>query len=312
MKIDEIDELASELNLNNILVKADDIIFTMEDMGDLKTTFPVPNCSKCTEKCCPPGVAISLYDTARFIDIDLHKLIGGTFSGYVDLFLSEDGGENVKLSRPYMSNESPGSKICVFMDEEGKCSIYDNRPLICRSYPVAIRMDDNKRKVGIWMGGCKSYDISDNEPAFRKLFYSAIQDYNEKVTSNSLLMYSRGKLREIGLGKYMEDEWNILLDYNKKNKELAKKITDLELVVERFRMPQDFNTVVQRLQSDNDWLKERMVNLEKELKQQSERSHSVISELTTQISSEYRKLIETMLQMQNQPQSQEKRGFWKK
>jgi len=312
MKIDEVDELASELNLNSILVKADDIIFTMEDMGDLKTSFPVSNCSKCTERCCPPGVAISLYDVARFIDIELHKLIAGSFSGYVDLFLSEDGGENVKLSRPYMTNQDPNSKICVFMDEEGKCSIYENRPLICRSYPLAIRMDENKRKVGIWMGGCKSYDISDNEPVFRGLFYSAIQDYNEKVTSNSLLMYSRSKLREIGLGKYMEDEWNILLDYNKKNKELVKKVSDLELVVERFRMPQDFNTVAQRLQSDNDWLKERMVNLEKELKQQSERSHSIISEQTTQISSEYRKLIETILQMQNQPQSQEKKGFWKR
>ena len=77
-------------------------------------------------------------------------------------------------------------------------------------------------------------------------------------------------------------------------------------------MPQDFNTVIQRLQSDNDWLKERMVNLEKEIKQQSERSHSIISEQTTQISSEYRKLIETILQMQNQPQSQEKKGFWRK
>ncbi|MGB9595267.1 MAG: YkgJ family cysteine cluster protein [Candidatus Poribacteria bacterium] len=310
MKIDELDELASELNLNNILVKPDEVIFTMDDMGDLKTTFPIPNCSKCTEKCCPPGVAISLYDVARFIDIELHKFIAGTFSGYVELFLSEDGGENVKLSRPYMNNEDPNSKVCVFMDEEGKCSIYENRPLICRAYPIAIRLDENKRKVGIWMGGCKSYDICDNEPAFRKLFLSAIQDYNEKVTSNSLLMYSRNKLREIGLGKYLEDEWNILIEYNKKNKELLRKINDLELVVERFRMPQDYGTIIQRLQSDNDWLKERMVNLEKEIKQQSERAHSIIAELAGQMSSEYRKLIETILQMKEQ--SQEKKGFWRR
>lgn len=310
MKIDELDELASELNLSNILVKPDEVIFTMEDMGDLKTSFPVPNCGRCTEKCCPPGVAISLYDVARFIDIQLHKFIAGTFSGYVELFLSEDGGENVKLSRPYMNNEDPNSKVCVFMDEEGKCSIYENRPLICRAYPLAVRLDENKRKVAIWMGGCKSYDICDNEPAFRKLFLSAIQDYNEKVTSNSLLMYSRHKLREIGLGKYLEDEWKILIEYDRKNKELTKKIKDLELVVERFRMPQDYGTIIQRLQADNDWLKERMVNLEKEMKQQSERAHSIIAELAGQMSSEYRKLIETILQTKEQ--SQERKSFWRR
>jgi DNA-binding Lrp family transcriptional regulator len=162
------------------------------------------------------------------------------------------------------------------------------------------------------MGGCKNFDLSDNEPAFRGLFLSAIQDYNEKVTSNSLLMYSRNRIRDIGLGKYMEDDWKILLDYNKKNKDMEKKIGDLEQVVERLRMPQDYSVIIQRIQSENDWLKERLVNLEKEMIQQSERAHTVISELTTQVSSEYRKLLESMIQMQNQMQNRERKGFWKR
>jgi Fe-S-cluster containining protein len=312
MKLDEIQALASDLNLDNILVKPEEIIFTMEDKGDLETTFPVPNCDRCAEKCCPNGVAISLYDVARFVDIDLVNFISGAFSGYVDLFLSEDGGENIKLSRPFMSGSKPEIKDCVFMDEERKCSIYDNRPLICRAYPIAVRVDENKRKVAFWMGGCKNYDLCDNEPAFRRLFLSAIQDYNEKVTSNSLLMYSRNRIRDIGLGKYMEDDWKILLDHNKKNKELEKKIDDLEKVVERLRMPQDYNVIIQRIQSENDWLKERLVSLEKEMISQSERAHTVISELTTQVSSEYRKLLESMVQMQGQIQNRESKGFWKR
>ena len=312
MKLDEVQALASELNLSNVLVKPEDIIFTMEDKGDLQTTFPFPDCNRCLEKCCPTGVAISLYDMARFIDIDLSSFIVGTFSGYVDLFLSDDGGDNVKLSRPYMTGNNPDVKDCVFMDEERKCSIYENRPLICRAYPIAIRIDENRRKVAFWMGGCKNYDLSDNEPAFRSLFLSAVQDYNEKVTSNSLLMYSRNRLRDLGFGKYMEDEWKTLLDYNKKNKELEKKINDLEQVVERLRMPQDYSAIIQRIQTENDWLKERMVNLEKEMIQQSERAHSVITDLTTQVSSEYRKLLESMIQIQGQVQNRESKGFWRR
>jgi hypothetical protein len=77
-------------------------------------------------------------------------------------------------------------------------------------------------------------------------------------------------------------------------------------------MPQDYNAIIQRIQSENDWLKERLVNLEKEMIQQSERAHSVITDLTTQVSSEYRKLLESMIQIQGQMQNRESKGFWKK
>ena len=94
--------------------------------------------------------------------------------------------------------------------------------------------------------------------------------------------------------------------------ELEKKVDDLEKVVERLRMPQDYSVIIQRIQSENDWLKERLVNLEKEMISQSERAHNVISELTTQVSSEYRKLLESMIQMQGQIQNREGKGFWKR
>lgn len=310
MKLDEVLDLSSELDLDNILVKPEEVILSMEEKGDLQNTFPIPDCSNCEEKCCPPGVAISLFDLARFIDIGLDKFIAGAFEGYIELFLSDNGGEDVKLSRPYMAGESPKAKDCIFLDEERKCSIYENRPFICRSYPVAVRLDENRRKLAIWMGGCKKYKISDDTEAFQRLLLSSVQDYNEKVTANSLLMYSRNRLREKGYGKYMEDDWKILIDYNKRNKELQKKVNDLQEIVDRLRIPQDYNSTIQRLQTDNDWLKERLVNIEKEMIQQSERAHSVISDLTTQVSSEYRKLLESILQLQSQ--SHENKGLWRK
>ncbi|HGJ67151.1 TPA: hypothetical protein ENS27_17460 [bacterium] len=310
MKVDEIKELASELNLDNILIKPEDVIFSMEEKGDLKTTFPIPDCSNCAEKCCPRGVAVSLFDVARFIDIKLDSFLAGVFKGYVELFFASDGGKNVELSRPYMAGQDIKSKDCVFMDEERKCSIYENRPLICRAYPIGIRLDENRNKLALWMGGCKNFTISNNEEAFRKLFLSAVQDYNEKVTANSLLMYSRNRLRDLGYGKYMEDDWEIMIEYDKRNKELQKQVNDLKESVDRLRMPQDYASTIQRLQADNEWLKERLVNLEKEMLLQSERSHSVISDLTTQISSEYRKLLENIVQLQSQ--NRENKGFWRK
>jgi hypothetical protein len=108
----------------------------------------------------------------------------------------------------------------------------------------------------------------------------------------------------------MEDDWEAMIEYDKRNKELQKQVNDLKESVDRLRMPQDYASTIQRLQADNDWLKERLVNLEKEMLLQSERAHSVISDLTTQISSEYRKLLENIVQLQSQ--SRENKGFWRK
>jgi hypothetical protein len=62
---------------------------------------------------------------------------------------------------------------------------------------------------------------------------------------------------------------------------------------------------MQRLQKDNDWLKERVENLENELTQQRERSHAIISELTNHLSDQ-RKLLEKL----RQTEGQNRKGFW--
>jgi len=309
MKLEELKVLASELKLGDVLVKSEDVILSIDGRGDLKKTFPVPNCSKCLEKCCPSGVAVSLFDIPRLADRGLDKFLAGRFEGYVELFLADDGGESVKLSRPYMAPETSESKYCVFLNEERRCSIYEDRPLICRAYPVAVRIDEDRNRLALWLGGCQNYEISTDEAAFRRLLSSAIQDYNEKVTANALLMHSRNKLRECGFGKYMEDEWQILIDRHKKGKEMQKQISDLQQVVDRLRAPQDYTSIIQRLQSENDWLKERMVALENEMAQQRERAHSIISDLTRQLSSEHSKLVESFLRQNGK---QEKRHFWKR
>jgi Fe-S-cluster containining protein/uncharacterized coiled-coil protein SlyX len=306
MKVDDLEALASEINMGNILVSSEDFTLSIEGKGDLKNTFPVPSCDKCERKCCPPRVVISLYDVARFMDKGLGEHIAGTFEGFVKLFLSDDG-KDVELSRPYMAVTDSEAGDCVFLDEDRKCSIYEDRPLICRAYPMAIRIDEDKSKLAVWLGGCQDYEVSSDESAFRRLLNSAIQDYNEKLKSNALLMHSRNQLRELGFGKYMENEWPLLIDYDKKNKDMQRQIDDLQKVVERLKAPQDYTAIIQRLQGDNDWLKDRVVNLEKELAQQRGRAHSIISELTAQIS-DHRKLLESM----RQSEEHTRKRFWRR
>lgn len=305
MKIDELKSLATEINMGSSLVGLEDVILNIEGKGDLENTFPMPDCDNCEEKCCPPRVVISLFDVARFMDDGLDERIAGKFEGFVELYLSDDG-KDVDLTRSHMFPIDRDAKDCVFLNEDRKCSIYEKRPLICRSYPVAIRIDEDRNRLALWLGGCKKYNISSDKTAFQSLLDSAIQDYNEKLMSNALLMYSRNQLRDIGFGKYLEDDWQLLIGYDKKNKGMQKQIEDLQQVAERLRAPQDYTAIMQRLQNDNDWLKERVENLEGEMTQQRERAHSIISELTTQLS-EQRKLMESF----RQDAENGKKRFWK-
>lgn len=306
MKIDELKSLASGINMGSSLIKLEDVVLSIAGKGDLENTFPVPDCDNCEEKCCPPRVVVSLFDLVRFIGDGLEERISGQFKGFVELFLSDDG-KDVDLTRPHIFPVDTDVKDCVFLDENQKCSIYEKRPLICRSYPVVVRIAEDRSRLALWLGGCQKYEISPDKAAFHRLLDSAIQDYNEKLTSNALLMYSRSQLRDMGLGKYLEDDWQLLIDYDKKNKEMQKQVEDLQQVTERLRAPQDYKAITQRLQNDNDWLKERVENLEKELAQQRERAHSIISELTTQLS-EHRKLMENLRQVDEQG----KKSFWKR
>lgn len=294
MKIDELKSLAANINMGSSLVTLADVKFSIEDKGDLENTFPTPDCDNCEKKCCPSRVVVSLFDVVRFIENGLDERVSGKFEGFVDLFLSDDG-KDIDLKRPHMFPIDSDAKDCVFLGEDRKCSIYDERPLICRSYPVVIRIHENGDRLALWLGGCEKCTISQDKAPFQRLLTSAIQDYNEKLTSNALLMYSRSQLRDMGLGKYLEDEWHMLTEYNTKNKDMQKQIDDLHQVTERLRAPQDYTAIMQRMEKDNDWLKNRVENLEKEVTQQSERAHSIISELTTQLS-EQRKLMESIRQ----------------
>jgi len=68
MKTDELEALAAAMNTQDILFRPEDVILSLQNRGFLKHIFPIPNCAKCVKKCCRPGIGLSLFDIARFMD----------------------------------------------------------------------------------------------------------------------------------------------------------------------------------------------------------------------------------------------------
>jgi Fe-S-cluster containining protein len=204
MKLDELNALVSELDLSNVIVKPEDVIVAIEGKGDLKTTFPIPNCSKCNASCCSSGaVGITLFDIARLIDNGLDSFISGSFfeTEIADIYYEDV--KNIIYHIPYMLKNDSNPTLCVFLNEEQKCSMYEKRPKICSAYPIKISVNKNKQVIASWSIFCKYYDIVDNESAFQTLFLSAIQQHNEILISRLLVEHSEKRIRDIGLGKYI-------------------------------------------------------------------------------------------------------------
>lgn len=77
-------------------------------------------CKRCGDCCYPP----------RLFDVDIKKI---KKAGYADFVYTDD------LKNTYMKDKK-GNK-CMFLRKKGKifeCSIYPNRPRICREYPSEL------------------------------------------------------------------------------------------------------------------------------------------------------------------------------
>ena len=200
LKIDELEALAAEMDLRDILVKPTDLAL---DTG-IWLTFPVPNCEGCRGRCCPQRLDLRLFDIARFMDSGLDEFIEGTFESFIEHSLSLlDGGAGVQQPFPYVA-PADGSIYCRFLDEDHKCGIYEARMSTCRTFPLAIVKDEDENISLQWFGD--QCNISSDENSFWKLVDNAILNWNEGVKNQMLLMYARDQLREMGFGKYLGDE----------------------------------------------------------------------------------------------------------
>jgi len=88
-------------------------------------------CSECSAKCCKNYDVFIDHDDVQKIDIkNIKKIEYHKSFGHVPKFILWVNGSK---KRWVLCLNNPG-KVCSFLKED-RCSIYENRPYICRTYP---------------------------------------------------------------------------------------------------------------------------------------------------------------------------------
>ena len=113
-------------------------------------------CQSCTAKCCKNyDVFIDHEDLKIQDELDFIKKLPYSKSyGYVPKFILYEGDVQKKW---VLILNNPG-KTCQFLVDD-KCSIYDKRPLICRTYPHYVENDKIKVQKNICPVSWKLDDV---------------------------------------------------------------------------------------------------------------------------------------------------------
>ncbi len=200
MKIDELEALAVEMGVQDLLLKPSDLAL---DIG-IWRGFPIPDCKNCRGRCCAKQLDLRLFDIARFMDNGLDEFIEGTFELFAEYYLSVlHGKSGVKQPFPHI-DPAVGSIYCRFLDEEYKCSIYEARMSSCRAFPLGVVRDRDGDVSLQWFGD--QCIITSDESIFWRLVNNAVLNWNEGVKNQLLLMNAQDQLRDMGFGKYLGDE----------------------------------------------------------------------------------------------------------
>ena len=90
---------------------------------------PQYNCSKCPGYCCSyPLIALDKRDVER-----LAKHHGLSFQDARRTFTKEENGRKYAMRR---KKDSVFGRICRFFDtDKRRCTVYEARPSVCRSFP---------------------------------------------------------------------------------------------------------------------------------------------------------------------------------
>jgi Fe-S-cluster containining protein len=92
-------------------------------MGDLARSRLRTNCAACVNKCCSQPLDW-VYVTDREIEA-LEGASGAPRSEFIEPIRNEINGLTFQTLR----------LPCRFLDADGKCTVYDARPLVCRLFP---------------------------------------------------------------------------------------------------------------------------------------------------------------------------------
>jgi Fe-S-cluster containining protein len=164
-----------------------------------------PDCAACPDRCCrgpASRVSLRLADLLRLkaagleAGIEIHKRP----------FTPEEIARAPHLERleqdrayawfPTLRQKEDGH--CVYYGQDGRCTIYEHRPLLCRSFPV--QLDLERRKLS-YSERCPSRKL--DPEAAESLAEAVVENFNHKLRDLLLVHYARPELAELGLLPYL-------------------------------------------------------------------------------------------------------------
>ena len=103
-------------------------------------------------------------------------------------------------------------KRCIFLDDENRCTVYESRPMTCRTFPLQIHLDEDEKIEKIELNRIikKKYPIGKKGKPWKEAEKQARKEdredetYFDKVDRWNEGEYSGGKsefLKFLGLSK---------------------------------------------------------------------------------------------------------------
>ena len=125
------------------------------DAGDM-VKLGVDDCSGCHACCCGTGDTLNLdpYDVYR-LEAGLKKDFKSLLSESLELRVA-DGiiMPFLKMDKEISIDGLTENDACTFLNEQGRCSIHDARPAICRLFPLGRIYEDGGHRYWLMENEC--------------------------------------------------------------------------------------------------------------------------------------------------------------
>jgi Fe-S-cluster containining protein len=83
-----------------------------------------------------------------------HCCSGGAFLRQADAARLVAASEQDAVAANGYQTRTDEAGDCVLLDDEGRCRVYEERPLDCRLFPLGYELDDDQRVVHVVLIGC--------------------------------------------------------------------------------------------------------------------------------------------------------------
>lgn len=157
-----------EVDLNEI---SDGVCYTSNDMAKINCN----DCAGCSSCCSHMG------DTVVLDPYDIWNLTRGTKLSFMELMQGK-----IKLSMvdgvilPNLSMDD-NNETCSFLNRQGRCTIHEYRPGICRLFPLGRYYENNSFKYILQVNECKKENRT--KMKIKKfLGIPSLKEYEEYIT----------------------------------------------------------------------------------------------------------------------------------